>query len=44
MIAKTFYLPLGDKGAEFIKRIDQILTKAFPSFFACGISVAVQKK
>lgn len=44
VIAKTFYLPLGDKGAEFIKKIDQILTKAFPSFFACGISVAIQKK
>lgn len=32
VIAKTLYLPMGDKGAEFIKKIDQILTKAFPSF------------
>lgn len=44
VIAKTFYLPLGDKGAELIKKIDRLLIKALPFFFACGLSVVIQKK
>lgn len=44
VIAKTFYLPLKDKAVNMIKRIDTFLVKKFPSVFACGCSVVLQKK
>lgn len=44
VIAKTFYLPVGDRAAAFIKKLDKILIKIAPSFFACGCSVVLQKK
>ena len=43
VIAKTFYLPLGDKGAELIQKVDRILVKIAPSFFACGCSIVLEK-
>ena len=44
VIAKTFYLPVGDKGTVVIKRIDRFLVKKFPAVFACGCSIVLQKK
>ncbi len=44
VIAKTFHLPVGDKGAEMIKRLDRLLVRWFPSIFACACSIVLQKK
>jgi SAM-dependent methyltransferase len=44
VIAKTYSLPLGDKGAKRIQKIDEFLIKLAPSFFACGCSVVLEKK
>lgn len=44
VIAKTFYLPVGDKGVWLIKKLDKILVRFAPFFFACGCSVVLQKK
>jgi len=44
VIAKTFYLPIGDTGVNIIKKIDHILVGMLPSVFTCGCSVVLQKK
>lgn len=43
VIAKTHYLPVGDKGAEIIKKVDKALISLAPSFFACGCSVVLER-
>lgn len=43
VIAKTHYLPVGDKGAEIIKKVDKALIRLAPSFFACGCSVVLER-
>ena len=44
VISKTFHLPLGDRGAGFLAKIDKAFIKVAPSIFACGCSVVLQKK
>lgn len=44
VIAKTHYLPVGDKGVKLIKYIDKLLVNIAPSIFACGCSVVLEKK
>ena len=44
VIAKTFYLPLGDRAVKYIKKIDRFLVKILPSVFACGCSVVIKKR
>lgn len=43
VIAKTWTLPVGDKGAKLIQKIDKLLVKIAPSFFACGCSIVLEK-
>lgn len=43
VIAKTFHLPIGDKGADLLEKVDKILIKIAPSFFACGCSIVLLK-
>lgn len=44
VIAKTFYIPMGDKCAAVIEKLDRFLVRLAPSVFACGCSVVLQKK
>ena len=44
VIAKTFHLPVGDKGVRIIQKIDKGLVRMAPSVFACGCSIVLQKK
>lgn len=44
VIAKTFSLPIGDRGTKFIQKVDRGLVKIAPQVFACGCSVVLQKK
>lgn len=44
VIAKTFNVPIKDKGVNIVKKIDKILVKTFPSLFACGCSIVLEKK
>lgn len=44
VIAKTFHLPVGDRGARGIERIDRLLVRIAPSLFACGCSVVLEKR
>lgn len=43
VIAKTYSLPLGEKGVRIIKSVDRFLTNLFPELFACGCSIVLQK-
>lgn len=43
VIAKTFYLPAGDKTANMIEKLDRMLVRLVPDFFTCGCSIALQK-
>lgn len=43
VIAKTFYLPAGDKTASMINKLDGTLVRLASEFFACGCSIALEK-
>lgn len=43
VIAKTFYLPVGDRAVGLIEKIDRMLIRAAPEFFSCGCSVVLEK-
>lgn len=43
VIAKTFYLPVGDRTVKLIRMMDRVLVHVAPEFFACGCSVVLEK-
>lgn len=44
VIAKSFTLPIGSKGAKIIQTMDRFLVRLFPEVFACGCSIVLEKR
>lgn len=43
VIAKTYSLPLGERGVRILEGLDKFLITLSPELFACGCSVVLQK-
>ncbi len=43
VIAKTWHLPVGDRGVGMIRKLDRLCIRCFPAVFAGGCSVVLEK-
>lgn len=43
VIAKTWYLPAGEKGVKIIQKLDRLFVKLCPAVFASGCSIVLER-